>query len=82
MRFKRQYVEPFPVRTIKFSVSSQERAYYLEKAKNLYQRCLDKNDQACVLGFVGHHLSQSPEESDVVHDLLAAQCQVVHCALA
>ncbi len=71
MRFKRQYVEPFPVRCIKFTTSSQERAYYLEKAKNLYQYCLDKNDQQCVLGFVDHHLSQEPEESDVVQDLLA-----------
>jgi len=71
LRFKRQYVEPFPVRCIKFTTSSQERAYYLEKAKNLYQYCLDKNDQICVLGFVDHHLSKDPEESDVVHDLLA-----------
>src|SRR5260370_33505662 len=30
-----------------------------------------KNDQACVLGFVDHRLSKEPEESDVVHDLLA-----------
>jgi hypothetical protein len=51
--------------------SQEERLYYLEKAKNLYTYCLDKNDQACVLGFVDHHLSQQPEQSDVVHDLLA-----------
>src|SRR5207245_7764564 len=25
----------------------------------------------CILGFVNHHLSKEPEESDVVHDLLA-----------
>ncbi|HLX58310.1 MAG TPA: hypothetical protein VKR83_14925, partial [Ktedonobacteraceae bacterium] len=40
-------------------------------ARNLYAYCLDKNDQDCVLGFVDHHLSREPEESDVVHDLLA-----------
>jgi hypothetical protein len=60
------------VRSIKFTISSQERTYYLEKAKNLYQHCLDKNEQTCVLGFVDHHLSKEPEESDVVHDLLAS----------
>jgi len=60
-----------PIRRINFILSPEKRTYYLEKAKNLYQYCLDKNDQACVLGFVDHHLSQQPEESDVVHDLLA-----------
>ena len=71
MRFKRQYVEPFPVRRINFTLSSEQRAYYLEKARNLYAYCLDKRDQDCVLGFVDHHLARVPEESDVVHDLLA-----------
>jgi len=46
-------------------------AYYLEKAKTLYSTCLEKHDQQCVLGFVEHHLAREPEESDVVHDLLA-----------
>jgi hypothetical protein len=32
---------------------------------------MSKDDRACVLGFVEHHLSKQPEESDVVHDLLA-----------
>jgi len=58
-------------RHINFIVTQQERAYYLEKARNLYDYRLSKNDQNCVLGFVDHHLSKEPEESDVVHDLLA-----------
>jgi len=70
-QLKKIDVEAFPIRSINFALSSDQRAYYLEKAKNLYQYCLDKNDQQCVLGFVTHHLSQQPEESDVVHDLLA-----------
>src|SRR5207253_10854687 len=61
----------FPVRRITFTTTTDERARHLEKAKNLYENCLSKNDQACVLGFVDHHLSKEPEESDVVHDLLA-----------
>ncbi len=32
---------------------------------------MSKNDQDCVLGFVEHHLKKVPEESDVIHDLLA-----------
>jgi len=37
----------------------------------LYNQCMSKDDQDCVLGFVNHHLSQEPEASDIVHDLLA-----------
>jgi TaqI-like C-terminal specificity domain len=65
------HIETIPICRINFTLSPEQRAYYLEKAKNLYDYCLDKNDQACVLGFVDHHLSKEPEESDVVHDLLA-----------
>jgi hypothetical protein len=61
----------FPIRRINFTLSSDQRVYYLAKAKNLYAYCLDKNEQDCLLGFVDHHLSQEAEESDVVHDLLA-----------
>lgn len=71
LRFKRQYVEPLPIHRINFITLPKQRTYYLEKAKNLYGYCLSKNDQICVLGFVEHHLSKEPEESDVVHDLLA-----------
>ncbi len=60
-----------PIRRINFTTLSQERTYYLEKVKNLYEYCLSKDDPQCVLGFVDHHLSQQPEEADVVHDLLA-----------
>jgi hypothetical protein len=60
-----------PVCRINFTTPDKERAYYLEKAKNLYEYCLSKDDQRCVLGFVEHHLGKEPEESDVVHDLLA-----------
>ena len=61
----------FPIRRINFTLSSNQRGYYLAKAKNLYAYCLDKNAQDSLLGFVDHHLSQEAEESDVVHDLLA-----------
>jgi hypothetical protein len=67
----RENMKYLPIRRINFTISPQERAYYLEKAKKHYENCLSKNDQACVLGFVDHHLSKEQEESDVVHDLLA-----------
>jgi TaqI-like C-terminal specificity domain/Eco57I restriction-modification methylase len=66
-----QTIRNMPIRHISFITQTNERTRLLEKAKNLYEYCLDKNDQICVLGFVDHHLSKEPEESDVVHDLLA-----------
>ncbi|GAC1624128.1 MAG: hypothetical protein NVS4B11_19330 [Ktedonobacteraceae bacterium] len=53
------------------TTSSKDRIYYLDKAKLLYQQCVSKDDQDCVLGFVNHHLTKELEASDVVHDLLA-----------
>ncbi len=64
-------IEVLPIRRINFTLSLEQRANYLEKARNLYEYCMDKNDQQCVLGYVDHHLSQQSEESDVVQDLLA-----------
>jgi len=74
MRFQKILIKDarrFPIRRINFTLLPERRTYYLEKAKNIYEYCLSKNDQACILGFVDHHLSKEPEESDVVHDLLA-----------
>ena len=66
-----QTMRNMSIRRINFITSSSERASYLDKARSLYESCLSKNDQACMLGFVEHHLSRESEESDVVHDLLA-----------
>ncbi len=77
--FITQHLKPIPVANITFTLSPEQRAYYLEKARNLYTYCLDKHDQDCVLGFVDHHLAREPEESDVVHDLLAMLAeQMIH----
>ena len=64
-------VREFPIRRINFATPADERDRQLEKAKTLYQRCLDNGSTDCVLGFVKHHLTADPERSDVVHDLLA-----------
>ncbi len=66
-----QQVRAMPLRRINFTTPADERNRQLEKAKTLYQFCLDKGSIDCVLGFVKHHLTADPERSDVVHDLLA-----------
>ena len=63
-------VREFPVRRINFTTSADERDRQLEKAKTLYQFCLNKGSVDCVLGFVKHHLTADPERADLVHDLL------------
>ncbi len=51
--------------------SPDERTRLLEQARTLYATCIAQDDPACVMGFVEHHLTQQPEQADVVHDLLA-----------
>lgn len=71
MHFMPGYVERTPIRRINFTTPSEERARLLEKAKGLYAYCMTKDEPTCVTGFVEHHLRMEPEQSDVVHDLLA-----------
>jgi len=66
-----QTIRNIAIRRITFTTPPDERTRLLAKAKNLYTYCMTKDDQTCVTGFVEHHLAQQPEESDVVHDLLA-----------
>jgi hypothetical protein len=65
------HLQHLPIRRINFTTPADERDRQLEKAKTLYQFCLDKGSIDCVLGFVKHHLTADPERSDIVHDLLA-----------
>ena len=68
---KIKHLDLLPIRRINFTTPADERARQLEKAKTLYQSCLDKGSTDCVRGFVKDHLAADPERSDVVHDLLA-----------
>jgi type I restriction-modification system DNA methylase subunit len=63
-------VRKIPIRRINFTTPTEERDRQLEKAKTLYQFCLNKGSIDCVLGFVKHHLTADQERADVVHDLL------------
>ena len=66
-----QQVRAMPIRRINFTAPADERSRQHEKAKTLYEFCLNKGSIDCVLGFVKHHLAADPERSDIVHDLLA-----------
>ena len=67
----REYLKYLPIRRINFTTPADERDRQLEKAKTLYQLCLNRGSVDCVLGFVKHHLTADPERADLVHDLLA-----------
>ena len=68
---KIKHLDLLPIRRINFTTPADERDRQLEKAKTLYQFCLNKGSVDCVLGFVKHHLTADPERADLVHDLLA-----------
>ena len=60
-----------PIRRINFTTPTDERDRQLEKAKTLYQSCLNKGRADDILDFVNDHLTANPERADIVHDLLA-----------
>jgi hypothetical protein len=64
---KRFRVEALPIRRIDFTTPTKRRAELVTQAKALYGR----QDQAGLLAFVEQRLAAQPEESDVVHDVLA-----------
>lgn len=64
-------IASLPIRRINFTTTPAHRTAMDEKARKLYERCVSERSHEYVLGFVEHHLSQQPEEADVVHDLLA-----------
>lgn len=61
----------FPIRRISFTTSPDRRAVLIEQAKALYAEFLVALESQKILGFVSARLSAAPEESDVMHDLLA-----------
>lgn len=73
--YRTSLLADIPIRCVNFSTSAKDRNAYSKEAERLYQRYLDTDNDASVLGFVTHHLSQDPESSDIVHDLLAYLAQ-------
>ena len=60
-----------PIRRISFTTPPDSRTALTDEAKTLYSEFLSTSDNQKILGFVGVRLEAQPEESDVVHDLLA-----------
>jgi hypothetical protein len=79
LRFRTENVGTIPIRRISFTTPPDRHTALVEQAKALYSEFLgapDSNDPAfkcedSLLDFVDERLSATPEESDVVHDLLA-----------
>jgi len=60
------------IRRISFTTPADRRAALVDEAKTLYTQYLNTPaEPAPLLDFVGERLAAEPEESDVVHDLLA-----------
>jgi type I restriction-modification system DNA methylase subunit len=69
LRFRTENVGTIPIRGISFTTPPDRRAALVEQAKALYSA--EAPDSQNILGFVGARLEAKPEESDVVHDVLA-----------
>ncbi len=65
------YLEKIPVRKIEFTTSNSRRQDSLQNAIALYTQYQSDRRIEPVLNQVNHHLSQQPEEADVIHDFLA-----------
>ncbi|MGO9612465.1 MAG: Eco57I restriction-modification methylase domain-containing protein [Dissulfurispiraceae bacterium] len=66
-----QYLEKLPIRRIDFQISQVNRTSLLEQGRSLYKAYLTNQSSDNILSFIEQCLLGDPEESDVVHDLLA-----------
>ncbi|MGA2698099.1 MAG: TaqI-like C-terminal specificity domain-containing protein [Methanoregula sp.] len=72
-----------PIRRISFTTPSDRRISLVNEAKGMYQIFAQDNNPQPILTFVDARLAAKPEESDVVHDLiafLAEQMVTIHKA--
>ena len=72
MRFIYQYLARIPILPISFTTPTTRRTIHVDEEKALYSEYLGAPDHIDrLLDFVSSRLAAEPEESDVVHDLLA-----------
>ena len=64
-------IKHIPIRRISFTTPPDRRTALVEEAKTLYSEFLSTSDNQKILDFVSVRLGAQPEESDVIHDLLA-----------
>jgi hypothetical protein len=69
--YGRRFIKHLPIRRISFTTPTDRRAALVADAKALYSEFSGASDNQKILEFIGARLSAAPEESDVVHDLLA-----------
>lgn len=70
-QFNQSTVQALPIRRISFTTPPDRRASLVQEAKALYSKYLNTQDSKKILDFVSVRLDAKPEESDVIHDLLA-----------
>jgi len=64
-------VRAFPIHRIIFTTPAERRSSLVIETKDMYQLFTQNTDMQPILAFVDARLAAQPEESDVVHDLLA-----------
>ncbi|MGL4377029.1 MAG: Eco57I restriction-modification methylase domain-containing protein, partial [Microcoleaceae cyanobacterium] len=67
----REYLQYLPIRKINFTTSPDRVQQALDNAIALYHQYQNNGKLDPILSQVDHHLSQQPEEADVIHDFLA-----------
>jgi len=64
-------IERLPIRKIFFTTPANNRIAFVEEAKTLYSDFLGSGNNNNILTFVTSRIEAEPEESDVIHDILA-----------
>ena len=67
----REYLQYLPIYKINFTTPLDRRQQSLENIIIFYIQYQTNSNSDRILAQVHHHLSQSPEEADIIHDLLA-----------
>ncbi len=68
-------IDSLPIPKISFATPETERRQLVDESIAQYQRYLETQDQQPVLDFTAQCLAATPEQSDVIHDLLAHLAQ-------
>jgi hypothetical protein len=70
-QFQAPQLSVLPIRRISFTTPAPERVRLLAQAIAAYERGATQNEMDAVLALIAQFLARDPEQSDVVHDLLA-----------
>jgi len=65
------FLKDLPIRRISFTTKVDRRSSLVNEAKEMYQSFTKSADSQPLLAFIDARIAAQPEESDVVHDMLA-----------